>query len=215
MARTLILDIDGVIIRDRLLLEHVRYNIVQYVRAKLPDAKNPARVNDILYNSYGHTGKGLKTSFLVDSSDFNEKVYNTSVLSHLSAILTTPEFKNDAKIIRDILDNNWQVSFLSNSPLVWSTPVKEAISKDIKIIYNEEYLKPQIDAYLQFPTDGEYIFVDDKITNLNPALFLKNWMPVHFNEEYKRSKFLTIGSMYELGLMTNSIGVDGVKSFLF
>lgn len=215
MARTLILDIDGVIIRDRLLLEHVRYNIVQYVRAKLPDSKNPARVNEILYNSYGHTGKGLKTSFLVDSSDFNEQVYNQSVLSHLSAILTTPEFKQDAKIIRDILANNWNVCFLSNSPLAWSTPIKEAISKDIKIVYNEDYLKPQIDSYLQFSQDGEYVFVDDKLTNLNPALFLKNWTPVHFNEEYKKSTFLTIGSMYELGLLTNSIGEAEVKSFLF
>jgi hypothetical protein len=37
----LLLDVDGVLIRDRPLLDHVRYNVNAYVAKKLPNVKNP------------------------------------------------------------------------------------------------------------------------------------------------------------------------------
>ena len=55
----LLLDVDGVLVRDRPLLDHVRYNVNAYVAKKLPNVKNPGRVNQILYSQYGHTGRGL------------------------------------------------------------------------------------------------------------------------------------------------------------
>ena len=47
--KSLVLDVDGVLVRDKLLLQHVKENCVSYVRAKLPDAKNPREVNRLLH----------------------------------------------------------------------------------------------------------------------------------------------------------------------
>ena len=36
--KSLLLDIDGVVVRDKLLLSHVKENCVNYVASKLPEA---------------------------------------------------------------------------------------------------------------------------------------------------------------------------------
>ena len=90
----LLLDVDGVIIRNKLLLEHVKYNAVQYVRTKLPDAKDPTRVNQLLYKRYGHTGRGLKNAFGIDTKDFNKLVYDDSLLTHLGHVLMSERAAN-------------------------------------------------------------------------------------------------------------------------
>ena len=202
MASSILLDIDGVILRDRLLLEHVRHNVVDYVREKLPHSKNPELTNRLIYKVYGHTGLGLQKAFRIDTRDFNKKVYNDGMLLHLYAILDTPQFKEDAKVIKE-LSEDYKVTFFSNSPLEWSIPVRDAISQRINIAYDGN-MKPDNNAYINFPTDVKHIFVDDKVDNLNPTLYYKNWTPIHFSEEGKTSKFLTIGSMWELSLFANS-----------
>ena len=201
MASSILLDIDGVIIRDRLLLEHVRYNVVQYVREKLPHSKKPELTNRLIYKVYGHTGVGLQKAFRIDTSDFNKKVYNESVMRHLYANLDTPQFKEDAKVLKE-LSEDYKVTFFSNSPLEWSIPIRDAISNRISIAYDGN-MKPDINAYINFPDDVKHIFVDDKVDNLTPTLYYKNWTPVHFSDK-KTSKFLTIGSMWELSLFANS-----------
>jgi FMN phosphatase YigB (HAD superfamily) len=202
MASSILLDIDGVIIRDPLLLEHVRHNVVEYVRKKLPQSKSPERVNRLLYKVYGHTGLGLQQAFQIDTRDFNKQVYNESVLKHLYAILDTSEFKEDAKILKQ-LSEDFNISYFSNSPLEWSLPIREATSHKISIVYDGN-MKPDPKAYKQFRDDIKYMFVDDKITNLLPVLPKPNWIPIHFREDEKISKFLTIGSMWELSLLANS-----------
>jgi FMN phosphatase YigB (HAD superfamily) len=206
MVSNILLDIDGVIIRDPLLLEHVRYNVVEYVRGKLPQSKNPEKANRLLYKVYGHTGLGLQKAFRIDTRDFNKNVYNEGVLRHLYAILDTPQFKEDAKILKE-LSKDFKVTLFSNSPLEWSVPVRDSISHQISIAYDGN-MKPDLKAYMNFPTDVKYIFVDDKTDNLMPTVQMQNWTPIKFSEEKKKdSKFLTIGSMWELSLLANSFNL--------
>jgi len=164
---SLVLDIDGVLIRDPLLLEHVRYNVVQYVRAKLPHAKQPDRVNRLLYKHYGHTARGLEHAFRIDTRDFNEKVYTPRLNDHLWEVLSGDQFKADAETIHGISQNGWDVTLFSNAPLSWSMPVMRAIGHDVQVRNCGLHLKPHLSAYTTgFSDTKPHLFVDDTLENL-------------------------------------------------
>ena len=99
--KSLLLDIDGVVLRSPLLLAHVQDNCVKYVASKLPEAKNPRDVNRVLYMTHGHTARGLSKAFQIDTSDFNEKVYDKRLLDHLAEVIYGTEFQLEAKEISE------------------------------------------------------------------------------------------------------------------
>lgn len=185
----LLLDIDGVIIRDKLLLDHVRYNVVKYVSTKLPSIESPSKLNTRLYNKYGHTAKGLRIEYGIDTSDFDDHVYNKHVLEHLYDFLKSDEFLNDARTLHTFKNK----SLFSNAPLKWTTPVSEILKCDTGV-----YSKPDIHTYLRFPETEHYIFVDDKIGNLVPISVLSNWTPIHFSETIECNYIKTIHSLEQL-----------------
>jgi len=209
--KSLILDVDGVLVRDRLLLEHVKSNVVDYVRAKLPTAPQPGRVNSVLYMKYGHTATGLKEAFGFDVKDFNEKVYDKRVIDHLWSVLSGTEFQQEASIINEIQKCGWDVTLFSNSPLTWTLPVRSAISDDVKIALDGQFYKPDIRAYMKFDNYKTHLFVDDKEINLRAAKYLKNWVPVKYTEN-KDKDFVSVSSIWDLALLTNTISEYGFNS---
>lgn len=213
--KVLLLDIDGVLVRDPLLLQHVKYNVIDYVRTKLPEAKNPARVNSILYKTYGHTARGLKRSFKIDASDFDEKVYDKKLIDHLWSVITTNDFQQDAKIINEIEASGWDVQLFSNSPLEWSIPVLQVIGGGTKNFKDHRHLKPSLAAYAKFSTKNRYLFVDDTLINLYAAKIFPNWTPIHYCEnKVKPADFPMVGSIWELGLVCETINKFGLDSIV-
>ena len=209
--KSLILDVDGVLVRDRLLMEHVKSNVVKYVRAKLPDAPRPDKVNQVLYMKYGHTASGLKNSFGFDVSDFNEKVYDKSLIDHLWSVLSSKTFQEDAEVIHEITKNGWDVTLFSNSPLVWTLPVRSAISDKVKLSLDGQFYKPDIRAYMSFDDKKTHLFVDDKEMNLRSVKYIKNWVPVLYTENKGRD-YISVSSIWELALLTNTISQYGFDS---
>ena len=209
--KSLILDVDGVLVRDRLLLEHVKSNAVNYVRSKLPTAPEPAKINRMLYARYGHTGIGLNSAFGFDVSDFNEKVYNNSVIDHLWSVLSGPEFQEDASIVNEIQKSGWDVTLFSNSPLIWTLPVQSAISDNVKIALDGQFYKPDIRAYMKFNTKKKHLFVDDKEINLRAAKTLNNWTPVLYSDNGSKD-YISISGVWDLCLLTNTINEYGFGS---
>lgn len=200
----LLLDVDGVLLRDKPLLDHVRYNVNAYVAKKLPNVKNPARVNEILYLRYGHTGRGLFDAFKIDTSDFNEKVYDRPLMAHLWEVLSGSDFQRDASEIHKLTDD-WEVRLFSNAPIVWTLPVAGAISDELNVSRNNFYMKPDPRAYVRFPEKRKKVFVDDSIMNLRTANYMHNWTPIHFDSDEASSEFMTIGSMWELRVFLRSL----------
>jgi FMN phosphatase YigB (HAD superfamily) len=208
----LILDVDGVVIRDKLLKEHVRYNAVQYIRKKLPEAKEPSKVNDVLYMRYGHTARGLTDAFGIDTRDFNEFVYDDSLMYHLDHVLMSDTFKDDSDIVRN-LSKQWDTRLFSNAPLKWTLLVAERLG--VSVSHDGMFLKPDPRAYTRFPRDNRKYFVDDSMTNLITAGYMYNWVPIHFDENIVKggvefdSRFPTVNSMWELELFMNSVLLKG------
>ena len=209
--KSLVLDIDGVLIRDRRLLAHVQHNCVRYVAKKLPECKDPAYTNKILYATAGHTARGLQNSFGIDTSDFNREVYDRPVRDRLWEVLSGSQFQEEAKEIYDLTQNGWRVTLFTNAPIEWAGEVARAIGDDVYVVCPgtnvvESPLKPEGRAYTDFAKHHSHIFVDDSLTNLVTARWMPNWHPVHFNPEKNDPVDWcpTIGSIWELGLFVNS-----------
>lgn len=197
---SLILDIDGVLIRDKPLLGHVKRNCVRYVQHKMPEVKNPEFMNQVLYENFGHTGKGMRRAHKINTDDFNSFVYDKKLNTHLWSVLASDEFKKDAEDIHSLIKDGWTVKLFSNAPLEWSLPVASAISDEVMVVYNSHMLKPDIEAYTQFSDRQKHVFVDDSLRNLMPAWWLLNWQTVHFSDD-KMSKFTTtLSSIQELAM---------------
>jgi FMN phosphatase YigB (HAD superfamily) len=212
MYKSLLLDIDGVLVRDRLLMEHVKDNCVKYVAAKLPRCKNPRETNRMLYIGYGHTARGLATAFQVDTSDFNEKVYDLPLMNHLAEIIYGNEFQQEAKEIHELTEKDWKVTLFTNSPVEWAVPIGRAISDNLFIDcashdVSTSLLKPDAARYTQFPKHVQHFYVEDSLKNLGTARWLPNWHSVYFNEGPKEDRLWCpqVGSMWELLLYINSI----------
>ncbi len=214
-GKSLLLDIDGVLLRDKKLLDHVKHNCARYVKAKLPECREPERVNRLLYGTCGHTARGLQTLFGVDTADFNKFVYDVPLRSRLWEVLSSTEFQEEAAEIHKFTENGWNVTLFTNSPIEWAGQVAHAISDNLNVVcpgsnIGESPLKPEASAYKNFPKHFVHVFVDDSLANLSTTRWLSNWKPIYFNEYKFEAGSLrpewcpTIGSIWELGLYLNS-----------
>jgi len=207
MNKSLLLDIDGVIVRDKALLKHVKDNCVQYVRHKLPDAKEPENVNKVLYLAHGHTARGLRDTFKIDTTDFNDKVYDRRLLNHLAEVIYSSDFQKETEEIHGLVKNGWNITLFTNSPSVWALPVARAISDEINVQCPRMWLKPEAEAYRTFSENTNHIFVDDSLKNIGTARWLPNWKCVYFNADDPVDPKLwcpTVGSIWEICLYANS-----------
>lgn len=210
--KSLLLDIDGVIVRDKLLMAHVKDNCTKYVASKLPECKNPRETNKHLYLSYGHTARGLQMVFKTDTSDFNQKVYDKSVMEHLAQVIYSADFQAEAKEIHEITRNGWNVTLFTNSPIEWAWPVARAIGDEVYIKCagpdpSKTYLKPEANFYTDFSRAQTHLFVDDSLKNLGTARWLPNWHGVYFNEGEKEHNLWCpqVSSIWEMCMYVNSV----------
>lgn len=171
--KILLLDIDGVILKDKLLLHNVRENVVEYVQKRVPiknlDIVQARHLNKLLYSSYGHTLRGMRIAFPEHAAeytnrDFSKHVYTKKLLGNLlNHIDRSDEFKKLYQEVQPILNHcferNIPVHVLSNSPIEWSLPIftsfdisRMVISGDTILhsdhpYFNNELLKPDIEFY--------------------------------------------------------------------
>ena len=212
MTRTLLLDIDGVLVRDKPLLDHVKNNCVEYVRAKLPHCKDPHETNRLLYLAYGHTARGLHSTFKIDARDFNQKVYDKNLMSHLADVLATEEFQQEALEIHELTQEGWDVTLFTNAPWEWAHKVGLAIGDTVGIRCSgdplESPLKPEVEAYMFATTKPSVVFVDDSLKNLGTVRDLKDWKCVHFVDKKDHHAWCPqVSSMWELGLFARSMDI--------
>lgn len=184
---------------------------MRYVASKMPECKNPADLNRVLYLAHGHTARGLTYTFGVPTSDFNEKVYDKQLLSHLYEVIYGTEFQQDAKEIFQLTREGWNVSLFTNSPYEWARPVAEAIGESIGVVcpgrdLTQTALKPEASAFIHFPKYQNYVYIDDSLKNLGTARYLPNWTPVHFTENKKDPKLWCpqVQSVWEIALFSRS-----------
>lgn len=168
----LLLDVDGVIIRDRPLLKHVGQNCTKFIQTTY---HHPLRthvadmMNHNLYKEHGHTLRGLNTTgFQYKDFDrnqlhtlFHEFVYNDFVLDHLDTYLESKEFVKSVEGFVGVgavcASANLPVCLFSNAPQSWCEPIAEAFTKVSGMSLHSvlssthpvmsPYLKPDMETY--------------------------------------------------------------------
>ena len=201
----LLLDIDGVVVRDRHLFAHIKHRAALYVQSKLVNCSRPEVVNSTLYLAYGHTARGLKEAFRVDASDYNEFVYDKNLMTHLGAVLETDQFKKDAEIINNLTAGGWAVTLFTNAPYQWAHRVGLGINDQMSIHCpgpdaSRAVYKPDPLFYESFDDGQKYYFVDDSLKNLGAVRHKSNWRTIFFTEDGKIPRLWCpqVGSIPEL-----------------
>jgi len=153
----LLLDVDGVIVRNEALLKHVANKCVTFVRefSAQPLTHIQAKeYNKTLYTTYGHTLRGIHKSWSNDDYDncngedaqdaiarlyaesarlFDEIVYDGDTITMLEQYLSTSEFVDHSAQIADLCllckAAGTPVFLFSNAPEHWCVPVAEKLER--------------------------------------------------------------------------------------
>lgn len=197
----LLLDVDGVIVQNRSLLNRVEKNAAKFVQKCIPktNQEHPVVLNQRLYKQHGHTLLGLRAEFDVEAEidDFNKEVYTSDILADLKAHLTSSEFVTNTQGIDHTMATcaarKVPVYLFSNAPLTWCLPVAYRLRlSEYNVItanVDNKVMKPHAEMY-----DKAYeyickesslfcpsaIFVDDSMTNLLAVRDKQLWTPLHF-----------------------------------
>lgn len=204
----ILLDVDGVLIRDVQILNKVKNNVVKYVAKNAKIDKYVAiKLNNRLYKNHGHTEIGLmKENYKnYDIKEFCKNVYNDDVLNDLYNIKITEEINNIVNTLEFLKLQGISVSLFSNAPEIWcdvlikSYHIKDLIT-DIYACDNINYcgkLKPEktiydfIEKKLINAETHRLMFIDDTIINLQPVLKKYHWMPILFDPNSNNKKDIT------------------------
>jgi FMN phosphatase YigB (HAD superfamily) len=211
--KVLMLDVDGVILRDSKVLQKVSHNIVHYFAKELHlPLKNALYVNQLLYSDYGHSYRGLRKLYNFDKSihHFNRTVYTPEVINLLHNSSTDKvqhmHYNNFVNILSKCQQNDIPVYLFTNAPFLWCKAVLDVSGLD-KYIGENNIISCDHDTMLLHKDDGFKpvgmvyetvklfikrqhhmdeplcIFIEDSFKNLVPIINDKSWLPLHFNPE--------------------------------
>lgn len=188
MKKTLLLDFDGVVLRDHLATKLVSIRATSYVkRLTKVNNRDAAIINKYLYKSFGHTVTGLnKIGYPATMADYNKSVYN-----HIDYTLIASRI--DKLAIYTLLDQcrryGIKVMLFTNSPPCWHENIMARIPLPYKIETVDmcERLKPDPQVYMDIEKthkDHKLYFVDDNFTNFaSYTLFKPNWVNIMYDEK--------------------------------
>ena len=158
----LLLDIDGVVMRNKNLLKNVKFNCTKFVQthSKRPMGLYEAyQKNHMLYKNYGHTLRGL--NYTVDKcyfndqlydkrihnehikNIFNEQVYDKRIYNELGNYLSTSEFEDHINGFNEIYHickkNDIPIGIFSNAPFDWCNRIVYGIEIKQECFIDEIY----------------------------------------------------------------------------
>lgn len=196
-AYTLLLDFDGVMVRDPHLTAYQLRRSAKFVQKHtyLPLSTCLA-INSKHYPKYGHTVLMLNDMFGKQTTleQYNEFVFSKAQISRLDRCLSQESFAHTAnfkKVFEQCKANNIEWNVFTNAHLNWAlhfshlTGLQEVVEE--KVIYPKELsmLKPNPEVYASLSerfADKTIIFVDDSRINLEPVTLEDGWVPIHFSK---------------------------------
>lgn len=207
--RVLLLDVDGVLVRNKALTNSVKRRSIQHVAKSLKvSTKEAVEINKLLYSNYGHTAIGLEQMYGLKNAMqfFNDSVYDRSLLDAMAHIVHNKKGSDESIRMKIVLWRCFQhkvpVFLFSNAPHAWcsqllnSNMISNEILPDEYILSGDHpllsgRLKPTkglYDAALTFVRmavrndTAELVFVDDSLVNLLPIMNKPgDWIPVRFD----------------------------------
>lgn len=204
--KALLLDVDGVVFRNRAVLNKVSDKVVKYVSKELNiDATEARLVNKALYGTFGHTYIGMRSVYGTTKSihHFSQHVYDDELIHDLTSSIADDTIVKDSKSVRCLAEEckrkDIDLYLFSNAPHVWCShvlsvmhlstyiPGENIITCDHEVFHKG--LKPMnvvYDTMLRYifhktHDDVSIMFVDDTFMNHVPILCDPHWRPVYVN----------------------------------
>ena len=201
MKKVVLLDFDGVVLRNRMADVQVAkrasiYTVQQLNKHKF--SRHYRRIvdtslgSDVCYNmykGYGHTVLGLKDIGVKTChlKDYNQMIYDT--LDYAVLRKNNNDFNDVKTVINYCLESDYDIFMFSNAPWKWiSNMLKDNkdildVVKDVRQVLkldedNEQYLKPYqliYDVINSHFKDRNIIFIDDNIGNIKPVIHNITW----------------------------------------
>lgn len=210
MEKSLLLDFDGVLLRNAEMNRIVQHRATKFFsyKTKIPYDIS-YKLNNKFYKHYGHTVNFVKDLVPQEISmvDFNEFVYSPELLSSIEKEIT---LKDKCQFVKwqttfDIFRTyNYNVKLFSNAPLCWINACIHnlcdnhqdlSLFDEVICFDNSRALKPSEQSYEDvYKNEEKILFVDDTEENLYYLLNKPIWTPILYDEKNEHSNkfFATI-----------------------
>lgn len=201
----LLLDFDGVMVRNTKVQKHVSQSCVRLLANKSGlTLRQASRMNKQLYPLYGHSSFILQRNYKIDCGieEFNHLVYNEYIdYAKVKRLLTSDDTAYAAEMARIIHRWGPEKTFIfSNAVDVWCENlllmmgVSDVIPpQNIMCSNHLRALKPSPSAYAEAEfrvglimpelVSGCYTFVDDHAQNILAVKHRPRWIPYYYPPE--------------------------------
>jgi FMN phosphatase YigB (HAD superfamily) len=145
MSRAVLLDVDGVIFNDRILMKEVKHNIAKFVQSRVePRNKRLVSYDEAqvitanMYKNYGHTLVGMwkvygySEDLSIDR--FNDQVYPKETLNNLHSFLRHSRCPNRSILSyfsTQCMESLIPLGIFSNAPNEWCEPIYTWCNLDV------------------------------------------------------------------------------------
>lgn len=208
----LLLDFDGVVIRNHGAYKEVTKRCVNLVHKTIPNiTKDQASfINKEIYTKYGHTVYGLQDmGYNITMQMFNDIIYHDFDYDKWFGKLKDTN-KDDVIAFEKLYDfckmKEIHICMFSNAPDSWCNNILNNIDTEYNNIPSTKMftntLKPNIRVYdiIDKYIDDDICFVDDKYSNLHPIITRSKWIygfwmndsnETEYSQKIKKIKNLT------------------------
>jgi hypothetical protein len=191
----LLLDFDGVILRDKNLISYQSKRSAKFVKqhTQLP-MRTAEYINKKYYPKHGHTVMMLNERFFknITLDEYNDFVFNKSNIARLPIPKETIQYGKSFQR----LFNQFDTTIFTNAHLNWVTHFIDVFDlSPSQIIWPQEIslLKPNEKPYNSIEKQMPNVpkaFVDDSKINLEYPSHHLHWHTIHYTEDHNPSKLL-------------------------
>ena len=201
MGKVLLLDFDGVMLRNPKFTRYQTYHSACYVqRVTGMSLQTSETLNKLCYPRFGHTVTMINELFNKKKTltDYNDFVFDKEKMRCLEKevdVKTRSHFASFLKLAKKCNDGGIETAIFSNADARWieccvsiAGDARDArtLMSDIITPATIDQLKPQKIAYdiveRRFPSHDEFWFVDDCKQNLVEPSSRDNWIPYHYTD---------------------------------
>jgi len=194
MSSSVLLDFDGVLIKNKHISNFVETKSIEYIQKKFNKSTKASKaINTYFYKTFGHTAIGINPKHYQENIlEYNEFVFGDIDYRTIDNMMTL----NDKLSFRK-LQKYGKKSFglFTNAPIDWcenicalaNTDIYDYVDEEKRFTSNDGLIKPQREIY-QFvedtllPTNEKIHFVDDNIINFKCIIDNDKWQTHHLDK---------------------------------
>lgn len=197
MSRVLLIDFDGVMLRNPKFSRYQTYHSACYVQRITGMSMQACEtLNKQCYPRFGHTVTMLNRLFNINTTlqDYNDYVFDKEKMCSLAKdvdVKTQSEFSSFLKLVKKCNDGNIDTAIFSNADARWIQHCVSMMKPDASTLMSNiitpstiNQLKPHKIAYdiveRRYPHHDEFWFIDDRKENLVEPSSRDNWIPFHY-----------------------------------